>query len=105
MTKHFPPPSNDEVNCATFGCVRRGDHGFRRRDELYAHGRNGKSIIVKSMASRMLQKRRASPADEEKPRKRTDYFRAGHNKPEVSRGTSLRPNQRTPHKAVRDNDL
>ena len=91
MTKHFPPPSNEEVDCATIGCVRRGDHGFRRKDKLYA------------TASMMLEKRRASPSDEDKPRKRTEYFHAGHNQPEVSRGASLILNQWTPYEAFRDN--
>ena len=103
MMKHFPPASSEALDHATFGCVRRGDHGFRRKDELYAHSGNGhhKSILVPPKAYRMFQKRRASPADEDKPRKRTEYFRAGRNQHEVSRRTSLRPNQRTPHEVVR----
>ena len=104
MTKHFPPPSNKEVDCATLGCDRRGDHGFRRKDKPYADSRNGhpKSMLG-TIASMMLQKRRASPSDEDKPRKRTEYLRAGHNQPEVSRGAGLILNQWTPYEAFRDN--
>ena len=103
MTKHVPPPSNKEVDCATLGGVRRGDHGFRGNDKKYADNSNGhpKSMLG-TIASMMLQKRRASPSDEDNPRKRTEYLRPRHNQPEVSRGASLILNQWTPYEAFRD---
>ena len=98
--------------CPAPGCGRRGDFGFRRKDKLKEHMRNDHHMNVsrEERAVGLSRETRASPAEEDTPRKRTKCFRAvmapaiwevGPNQSEVRRGTNLKLTRRPPHEVAR----
>ncbi len=108
MTKHFPPPSSKTFDCPELGCDRIGDFGFCEKVALNAHISNyhDKDVSTIERAARLFIKRRASPAEEDLPCKRTKRFRGvmapaisevGHSDPKVNQGMNLKLIQRPPH--------
>ena len=92
---HFPPPSSKRFDWPAFGWDQGGDFGLRREDELkHIKHIQTNNVLSRESAAMLYKKRRASPAEEDTPGKRTKCNRGvmapaisevGHNQPQVSR--------------------
>ena len=70
---HFPPPPSELIDCPELVCGRVAELGFRKKGDLNAHLTNFhcRTMPRRGSGEDSLKKRSASPAEVEKPQKKT----------------------------------